>query len=831
MQCVTKFLKARVFLTLACALTVLLPGTCIAESTATRMQKVVEKFVKQTGNEVVGLGSWIRGGQYRDVLTFGDVAKASDHDLRLVLRNCSSENTAAVKWLEGRKEFIRLVNAEFGSDARLVLEKTNLYAPSQLMTAVQDTEDATRLFVRHNQVPNLGYQGAVTVDTPKKFTEGLFGDGAAAWTQEYEADFGTRFYKSGDSVFSGSTKGLHAAEGKKLLSSTGAANVSRQWVAHAAECIETGDGKSLGKYLERIERDLTRSKGLIHAAADGAWQTEIRTLATQLKSNPSSLSVLEHRVAQVLQRASVESEILARIKGSTPARQAVLRAILNSIQQGDELGRKILNAAAKVPAATIFEALGYAFGAYEAGSAYNEGDYTAALAAAALTIDPTLIGVLLQITHLSIESARDAGASLVGNRQDCGDLMEGIFNGGVIEVDGKRYTHEQLFESLKSEEQLSSFVFSRATKASIRQLGEAANKTDERTAQAKFDKCYPVILNVWKLRRDRLEAEYNSLFDEVVDTPPILIYRPKPLRLDSRTNKAIATVSVKEPQEVLSKIHRMKIIANELTGEWPSLTLVYRWSPGYTSPDGKEQNTYEYDAPGFYKVGVKRQVISVAKGRKASVKLDKTEESSEDIEVVVEGREADGTYEGKMLMTSLRIINEEGVTTQVDLSKSPEPPIPFELVIEGESATIRCMSVNKPFLPNDTRLSGEFNPANKGIFVDVLKDKKLIGDIQVGKDGIKKYENRIEGRLIGADSAEGKYTIYAAYEGDEVVPIDSEGNTKIEHRKLFFHVAGRWKAKLRTELPQPKPSSSGSALKSKKTNPSNTATAPKSGKK
>jgi hypothetical protein len=736
------------------------------------------------------------------------------------------------------------VNAEFGSDARLVLEKTNLYAPNQLMTAVQDTEDATRLFVRHNQVPNLGYQGDVTVDTPKKFTEGLYGDGAAAWTQEYEADFGTRFYKSGDSVFSGSTKGLHAAEGKKLLSSTGAANVSRQWVAHAAECIETGDGKSLGKYLERIERDLTRSRGFIGAAADETWQTEVRTLATQLKSSPSSLSVLEHRVAQVLQRASVESEILARIKGSTPARQAVLRAILNSIQQGDELGRKILDAAAKVPAATIFEALGYAFGAYEAGSAYNEGDYTAALAAAALTIDPTLIGVLLQITHLSIESARDAGASLVGNRQDCGDLMEGIFNGGVIEVDGKRYTHEQLFESLKSEEQLSSFVFSRATQASIRQLGEAANKTDERTAQAKFDKCYPVILNVWKLRRDRLEAEYNSLFDEVVDTPPILIYRPKPLRLDSRTNKAIVTVSVKEPQEVLSKIHRMKIIANELTGEWPSLTLVYRWSPGYTSPDGKEQNTYEYDAPGFYKVGVTRQVISVAKGRKASVKLDKTDKSSEDIEVVVEGREADGTYEGKMLVTSLRFITEEGATT-ANLLTSPVAPIPFELVVKGDSSTVSILfpgdkipvGIKDAILSNQFSavnkapiLRGKFSTLNRGIFMDKI-EKTYFREAPSGQDGLKKYEASMKGYLIGADSAKGEWQAYFAYRGSMEVPIDQDGNTKISTEMMSIRMTGSWRAKLKTDPLQPKPLSTGSTLKSKTKNPSSTGTAPKSGKK
>lgn len=825
MQCVNKFLKARVFLTLACALTVLLPGTCIAESTATRMQKVVEKFVKQTGNEVVGLGSWIRGGQYRDVLTYGDIAKASDHDLRLVLQSCPIENVelAAAKWAEGRKEFIRLVNKEFGSDAQRVLEKTNLYAPSQLMVAVQDTEDATRLFVQRKQVPNLGYHSEVTKKTPAKFTEGLYGDGAAAWTQEYERDFGTRFYKSGNDVFSGGTEGLHAAEGKKFLNSTGAANVSRQWVTHAKECIESGDGKSLGKYLERIERDLTRSRGFIGAAADETWRTEMRTLATQLKSSPSSLSVLEHRVAQVLQRASVESAILARVKGSTEARQAVLRVILNSIQQGDELGRKILEAAAKVPAAFIIDTLTKAVGAYEVGSAYNEGDYTAAIAAAALSVDPTVIGLLLQITHLTIESAKDAGASLVGNRQDCEDLMAGIFNGRRFDVSEKIYTHEQLFVHLKEEHEIQSFVEARAAQASALELGERNAEYDSKVAKAKYDKCYPGIVNVWKLRRDQLETEYESLFDEVANAELILTYTPNPLRLDSRTNKAIVTVSVREPKWFAAKLNRMKNIANELTGAWPSVLVYYTWSED-TSPKGGNQKQYEYDAPGYYKVTVTRKVSAEAYGRKASAKrLDKPAEAySESIYVDVEGREADGTYEGKMSVTSLSFVNDEGRRTEVDLKKVEVMPFPMKLVIEGESSTASWFipGDKTPIRVIDTKLRGQFNEVNRGVFLDRIEDYHIAG----GKDGVKKYEISMEGRLTDADSASGKWKFYI---GAHNVDFDTEDKTTM----VFIHVAGDWEAKLKTEPIQPKPSSTGSTLKSKTKNPSNTGTAPKSGKK
>lgn len=570
----------------------------------------------------------------------------------------------------------------------------------------------------------------------------------------------------------------------------------------------------------------------------------MRTLATQLKSSPSSLNAVEGRVAQVLQRASVESAILARVEGSSSAQKAVLRVILNSVQGGDDLGRKIVEASAKIPIAIVVDTISKGVAAWEIGVAYEEKDFAKAIAAVGLSLDAFYSGLLLQITYQSLESAKDAGAILVGNRQDCEDLMEGIFNGGAIEAEGKRYTHEQLFERFKSEEQIRSFVFARAQQASVRGLGEAAAKIEGDIAQAKFNKCYPVIVNVWKLRRGRLEAEYESLFDEVANAPLILNYHPNPLRLDPKTTKAVVKVSIEEPPEVAAKMHRMKAIATELTGVYPSLSLFYTWTEGAKSTNSFEQKLYEYDAPGFYTVEVTRHVSSVAYGRKDSVKLDKNAKFTEDIAVIVEGREADGTYEGKLLMTSLRIINELGEATQVDLSQIPISPIPFELLVEGESSTM-SISIPGDKIPIDIKdvllsgqfnainkapiLSGQFNDVNKGIYMDKINKSFLIVTPS-GQDGVKKFEGRMEGRLIGADSAAGNWESYIAHSGSMVIPIDSKGNTKISTELMSFRMAGSWKAKLKTELVQPKPSSTGSDLKSNQKKPSSSVITPKSGK-
>lgn len=258
--------------------------------------------------------------------------------------------------------------------------------------------------------------------------------------------------------------------------------------------METSDGKALGKYLERVERDLSKSRALVGIAADETWKTEVRTLAAQLRSSPSSLNIVGERVTQVFQRASVESAVLARIEGSSSTQKAALRAILGAIQGDDDLGRMILELSAKIPIDKLMDAVMAAVAAREMGIALGEDDYAKAIAALGLAVDLFFIGVLAQITYASLEAAKDAGASFVGNRQGCEDLMAGIFSGGAFEAEGRSYTHDHLFQEFKSEEQIRSFVMARATEASARELGVTTNAVDKKIAEAKFDKCYPLIV-------------------------------------------------------------------------------------------------------------------------------------------------------------------------------------------------------------------------------------------------------------------------------------------------------------------------------------------------
>ncbi|MBS0202029.1 MAG: hypothetical protein JSS49_03955 [Planctomycetes bacterium] len=771
-----------------------------SQSTAARMQNVVRRFVQQTGTDVVGLGSWIRGGQYRDVLSVENAAKASDHDLRIVLPQNVTADEAAAQWSKSRQQLIRLINEEFKGDAKVVLGKTNLYPPSQLLSAVEDAEDATRLFVRHNQVPNLGYSKQVTADIPPKFTEGLYGDGAKAWTQAYEQNAGMRFYNVKGNVFTSGTQYLHTLEGQSKLTSTGAANTARQWVEHAAECIDSGDGKAVGKYLERIERDLNKSKALVGVGVDEAWQTEMRSLASQLKGNPASLTFVEGRVAQLLQRASVESAILARIEGSSKAQRAVLQALLGAIQGGDELGRKILELGAKIPVDKLIEAIAAAIAAKELGAALGEQDYGRAIAGLGLGLDPFVIGILAQITHQSLEAAKDAGASFVGNRQDCEDLMAGIFTGGAFEAEGRSYTQDQLFQRFKSEENIRSFVMARAKEAAARELGGKTEDVDNQIAQAKFDKCYPCIAGAWNARRGKLEAEYQSLLDEVANAPLILSYSPTPLKVDPKTSKATARVFVTEPKEVSSKMVRLKKIAIELTGEFPSLDYFYSWSTGAKATNRQEQTFYEYDAPGFYTVEVTRRLVSRIHGSKGSTSLrDSRTAVTQSIDVVVEGREADGIYEGTLEFDSIRLVDDKGASTSLDVTKIEPGQVKLQLAIQGEKVTLTLTGPKTDEGAPTVKLSGQFRAEKNEASLNTVDRYDFL------RPGIKKLEMSATGHLTEADSVRGTWKLYIAAE----VPSAKEGETE----NAFVHAAGKWQATLKSRPAPPKSSPSGSTPK------------------
>lgn len=754
-------------------------------STASRMQNVVRKFVQQTGMDLVGLGSWIGTGNYRDVLTSNSPLTASDHDLRLVLPQNVGADEAAAKWKSARQQLIRFVNEEFKGDAGKVLEKTNLYAPNQVMAAVEDAEDATRVFVKYGDVPNLGYHGKVDTTSASKYAEGLYGDGAKAWTQGYEREAGKRFYNVKGNVFTSNTSYLHTVEGTPSFTSQTTANTARQWIEHAADCFDKDDGKAVGKYLERIERDLSKSRTLVGIGIDDAFQAEVRSLSAQLKNNPASLTFVKDRVAQVLQRASVEASILSKFESSSKAQRAVMQFLLGAIQGGDELGRKILELAAKIPIDKLIEAIAAAIAAKELGIALGEEDYSRAIAGLQLGLDPFVIGILAQITHQALESAKDAGVALVANRQDCEDLMAGILSGGAFEAEGRSYTHEQLFNKFKSESEIKDFVLARAKEAAARDLGNETAKVDAKVAEAKYEKCYPQILSVWTARRERLEAEYLALLDELVNTPVVLSYAPLPLTIDQKTQTAVAKVTISETREDAAKLSRMKEIGRILTGQQPTVYAFYSWTPAGKEGATQTQRTFEYEKPGFYSVEVTRTWVSEARGENAPKSLAKRIETKQGMDIEVKGREADGAYEGTLEFESIRLINAAGETTTIDTKKIEPGRIKIRLDIADGKAAIKLTAPGNDDQIAFMKLSGSHTSEKNSIFLEKI-DQYDLGNNQ-GTAVIRKLEMSFTGKLSEADLVTGSWKFYLAAE----VPSANANETEAG----FVHASGKWTVK------------------------------------
>jgi hypothetical protein len=118
----------------------------------------------------------------------------SDHDMRLVMPRGTSDRRALEAWQQARDDLSALIRAEFGDDAAQILNRTNLYPPLQLMRLVENRDEAMAVFRRLQTVPSLGHTGGVTASTNLgRFAEGLYGDGATTFIQNYESTSGRLF--------------------------------------------------------------------------------------------------------------------------------------------------------------------------------------------------------------------------------------------------------------------------------------------------------------------------------------------------------------------------------------------------------------------------------------------------------------------------------------------------------------------------------------------------------------------------------------------------------------------------------------------------------------
>jgi hypothetical protein len=272
-------------------------------ATNLRMQKAVGAAVLKTGEEAVVLGSWVaQNGKYTDPL--GLPTGGSDGDLRLRLTKDVPRDEALRRWKTFREEVTKAVKAEFGRDAERVLATMNVYPPSQLMGAVEDTADAASRFRELGTVPNLSFTGSANMPLDQALVEGLYGQGSAAWTQQYERTAGKLFFMEKGRVFTGTAELVNLIDGAQSFTAGGLGHTAEQWAEHGAGALALGDGRLVGKYLDRTERDLAKSRSLAGLETSGPWREELRALREELAANPRALSRLEPRIAEALRQAT-----------------------------------------------------------------------------------------------------------------------------------------------------------------------------------------------------------------------------------------------------------------------------------------------------------------------------------------------------------------------------------------------------------------------------------------------------------------------------------------------------------------------------------------------
>lgn len=570
--------------------------------TNVRMQNVVKAFTQRTGQQLIGLGSWISGLNYKDVLDKG----ASDHDLRLVLQKSGVTPAQAQReWQAARRVLRDLIAQEFGKDAQKVLGATNLYAPNQLMKGVEDAADAMQRFERLGQVPNMGYTGTVNASTPQHLAEGLYGEGSQLWTQMYEQKSGRLFYAIDGKAYAGMVDLTHLAEGRGPYSVSGMANTSAQWAEKAAEELSLNRGDRVAKYLQRLERDMAKAKDLARLGGDPSWTSEIRDLASRLKANPRSLTQLEGRVAALLQRSHLESAILGRLAKAGPVQGAVLSAAMAGIAAKNQFGQALSNAVQKIPAEQVIQGVMAIIIVTTGSRAAGESGYMEALRQTAPMMASLGTGALMGLTNAIMDGAKEGGFALAASYQDPWDLLDGNFSAaGRVSVDeGRPYTLEELVRSIHTEDALSNFVRTRSMQASQRGFqGAVSAGTDKSVADGIYARCYPQILRAWQARREQLRMEYLDLADSLRAAVYPLAVSPSSAKLTKGGKVDVLAEVIPPSSSTLGRsLDRMKDILTILAGGRPYALVSYRWVGG-DEGNRESQRRYTFRSAGTQSV-------------------------------------------------------------------------------------------------------------------------------------------------------------------------------------------------------------------------------------
>ena len=608
---------------LGCA-ALLLTRPILADGPDLRMQRVLARFVEETGHAVIGLGSWVSGVYFNPA--------SSDFDMRLVLGEGATEAQLAdvaeaqrahllAQWREARGRLASLIRTEFGSDAGSVLARANLYPPNQLMVGVENTADAIERFERLNAVPSLSYSGPVTASTPAKYVEGLYGSGSQTWVQRYERAAGRLFYSNNGKCVTGLSELAHLGEGTATYTAAGTASTAGQWAEHAVVELEAGHGDKVAKFLDRLERDLIKSRSLSRLPLDEAYRAELRRMRDLLKNSPGRLTEVAGDVARLLSRGRAEAAILGSFENAGPLRRAYLRVMLDGVAAGNKLGTLLDQVMKKAPSwvdgENVMSFVIFSIGTHAAAQSVGRGDDVfEAMSNVFGAVNPLrMIGPALLAETMAeiIVQAKANGYDMAAGFQDAWDLMAGIYSAwgraGVDPDPRRTLTLADMVANFQYERSLEAIVMAQAIRASTRGLGTANAQADTGVAQAIFDECWPPIRDAWRWERDSLATEYLKLASGVVHTPVVIYYKPA----DPKAGETVNLEAVSATRKLSDRLERMKQIIRILYGTGSGVAVNYYWDPAGEGGEGRGwQRTMSFAEPGKHPVKVRLEVSPFA---------------------------------------------------------------------------------------------------------------------------------------------------------------------------------------------------------------------------
>lgn len=475
-------------------------------------QQVVSSVVGEKGHTFLGQGSWINenktfsGTSDVDLETFIDSPRPTDPS-----KLAQWERDMMNRWKQSQRDLIAKIKSQYPPDkARAMLEKMNVYPPSQVMDDVKDGASALNKFQQHNSVPNLAAlddldngqiasvsqmdRGSLT-----KATEGMYGDDARRWIQvdRSKPGNGRVFFKdpkTGAAMSSRFTDLEHLAQGGGTFTAKGSANLSSQLIDKIFDDLHAGDPRKAAKQLERLKAELQilKNKSGVHV--------DISELDDMLKSGNIG------KAKDLLAGAKLRCEMIKQGGGK-------LSLIEKMLEKGGKASGKLMETLSKVPLdkiATVVNGLFITFQAVQMGADISKGNYVKALTDLGLALSPAAIGILGALTNEMLEAAKEMGFNLVAGRQECFDMLSGIYPDNPATVATRAGADVSMATLLMKyasceEADLRAFISGHA--------GQSSNKAE--VAAINEAKCLQSIVPAWHEARAENGVAFRTLASDI----------------------------------------------------------------------------------------------------------------------------------------------------------------------------------------------------------------------------------------------------------------------------------------------------------------------------